>query len=87
MLWSKPGIVVLAGMLLSLGALSCSHTPAGQPATVREPAPSPDATPAAMEECRKRCEEFRMIADCADEQGHMVQCPCHCPSVELRARE
>jgi hypothetical protein len=79
MLWSKLGVVVPLALAMSLGVLSCSHAPAGPPATVREPAPAPDAAPAPVDECRERCEQFQMIADCADQQGHMVQCPCHCP--------
>ena len=29
--------------------------------------------------CLERCELFQATADCADEEGHMLECPCDCP--------
>ena len=28
--------------------------------------------------CLEKCEHRNMNADCADEDGHMMPCPCHC---------
>jgi hypothetical protein len=32
----------------------------------------------ARQACLEKCEERNMYTDCADEDGHMMPCPCHC---------
>ena len=30
-------------------------------------------------DCYRKCERRNMYTDCADDEGHMMPCPCHCP--------
>lgn len=44
-----------------------------------------DAPPAkkkvrsAREACLEKCEKRNRYTDCADDDGNMMPCPCHCP--------
>jgi hypothetical protein len=66
---------------LSFLALSCSHAATGpaRPGVVHEPEPSVGVKPPEGGECREACERRSQVEDCADEEGNMMACPCHCP--------
>ncbi len=80
------GFGALVGLILSCIALACSHTAAGPtptgptaPANLGTAEPSVEGKPPFQDDCEARCEHFRSISDCEDEQGRMVPCPCACP--------
>ena len=71
-------IVVL---LLSFLAPSCAHQAPvpSSPAAVHDAETPTEPNQPSRDKCYEECEHFRAIADCADEEGNMVECPCHCP--------
>jgi hypothetical protein len=35
--------------------------------------------PPKRDKCREKCAKRNRTHDCADEDGHMMPCPCYCP--------
>src|SRR5437764_13346712 len=45
----------------------------------RVPPPVPDTNATSRTQCVADCKRRNMYTDCADAEGHMLPCPCHCP--------
>jgi hypothetical protein len=73
--------IVLALLIGAAVALPGADARAGRgrPAATAKKKPRPKVKPPKRDACREKCDHFNKIADCADEEGHMMPCPCHCP--------
>jgi len=74
--------VTAAGALLAILIGVAAAGDAGVP-PAKAPSPPPTARPTpkenAREDCLARCRQRNRHTDCADKDGHMMPCPCHCP--------
>jgi hypothetical protein len=70
---------MLLAAVLALGPSTASATPP-RLATACKKSKSPGkAKPPKQDKCREKCERKNRIAHCADDEGHMMPCPCRCP--------
>jgi hypothetical protein len=79
---SRTGIP--SGAPASGNRASASPSSASKRPTISEKPRGPTSTPAPeisreQAACLKRCERRNMYTDCADKDGNMMSCPCHCP--------
>jgi len=73
--------VAIAGALLAFWiGVAAAGSDAGTTPAKPPPAAKPTPQEKAREDCLARCRQRNRHTDCADKDGHMMPCPCHCPS-------